>query len=65
MYILLEPGMRINHTDEAYQDEKWESINRFMTGEYYTDNHYPMRRKIDSLEELFESYNPTTPQKGD
>lgn len=57
MYILLEPRMRINYTDEEYQDEKWESINRLMTGEYYTENHYPIRRKIDSLGELFSSYN--------
>ena len=57
MYILLEPGMRINQGDEAYHEDEWEIIDGFVAGKSYTEDHFPMRRKIESLEELFASYN--------
>jgi len=55
MYVLLEPGVEIYHGDEFYNDEEegWEFTNQ-PSGTIYVKFHFPMRRKIDTLQQLSE-----------
>jgi len=61
MYILLEPGMVIDFGDEVLDADglQWESMSDGFCGfgEPYRKDHFPMRRKINTMEELFTSYN--------
>jgi hypothetical protein len=55
MFILLEPGMEIKIGDTAYANEKWYPVDPFTTGKYCTDMHLPIRRKISTIEDLFDA----------
>jgi hypothetical protein len=61
MYILLEEGMLIDYGDEALDADglNWEQMSDGFLGfgEPYRKDHFPMRRKINTVEELFASYN--------
>lgn len=57
MFILLEPGMKIEPGDEIYINEEWATSKFFTGNEYYKYDHFPMRRKITHIEELFAAYN--------
>jgi len=61
MWILLEEGMTIERGDEILGDNRlsWEPISDEFCGfgEPYRNYRFPMRRKINTIEELFTSYN--------
>jgi hypothetical protein len=61
MWVLLENGMRIDCGDEAYDSilDEWGNMAQsdVFGKEYNEEFHVPMRRKINTIEELFTSYN--------
>ena len=61
MYILLELGMKIDYGDECLDADAygWEPLSNIFCGfgDMYRADHLPMRRKIETLEELFTAYN--------
>jgi hypothetical protein len=66
MYILLEEGMIINFGDECHDigSGEWEDLGPNFCGynEPYRKDHVPMRRKINTVEELFTAYNKCSPK---
>jgi len=65
MYILLEEGMKIKFGDEHLDDKslEWEDMDGFLFfGHSYQESfHVPIRRKINTIEELITSYNNSKP----
>jgi hypothetical protein len=63
MYILLENGMKIKEGDECLNDatHQWERIDGFLFyGNEYKENFFvPIRRRINTVEELFKTYSPS------
>ena len=61
MWILLENGMEVVLGDEYYdsQSEEWQAvdISHIFGKEVNEDVYLPIRRKINTVEELFDSYN--------
>ena len=62
MYILLEEGMIINYGDECLDQGTliWDDMNTsgfIGFNAPYRKDHLPMRRKINTIEELITSYN--------
>ena len=66
MWILLENGMKIDYGDECYDSsaDKWDDMNQsdIFGKEYNAEFHLPIRRKINTMEELFTSYNSGKPK---
>lgn len=62
MYILLEPGMKIDFCDECLNEEAtdWEPLNQSFIDfqRPYREDHLPMRRKIETVDQLFTAYKP-------
>jgi hypothetical protein len=61
MYILLEPGMIIEISDECYFENEWCNVG-LTIGDAYREDHVPMRRRIDTISELVEALKSTTHQ---
>jgi len=57
VFILLEPGMEIKYGDLAYMNDDWETIDPNNTGSIYSNIHFPIKRQIESVNDLFASYN--------
>lgn len=53
MCILLEEGMLIKNSDEAYYEDEWDLVG-MVAGDKCRKDHFPMRREIQTIEDLFE-----------
>lgn len=60
MKVLLEPGMKIKIGDMALANDRWYSVDPYNTGPIYRKDHYPMYRKITTIEELVELFRRST-----
>lgn len=53
MYALLEPGMKIQCSDEAFSPDENEWVLAGLTaGDIYRKEHWVMRREITTIEDL-------------